>query len=408
MMRARDRRERDDAGVTVVLVVLIVTAVFLGLGAIVVDFGGWYEEKAQVQNGADGAALAVAQTCVTSSGCDTSLTATGTAGKYANANANDAATLVDEVCGNGPNLLACTHTSGPGACPGAPSAYPSAKYVNVHTATLNRDGSKGVPVTVGQFIPGNNVTSEAIPACSQVAWGAPQVNGGLALTISYCAWNQATSGGSQSAYAPQPPYPPYPSTSLEHIFFFHGKPDGSDATGNQACPTPSSGSTPISGGFGSTCEIGASNCSNQGTSCNTALNRQPNNWFDNNPGASLVGNCQTALAAAWSSRTPVLIPVYDCTSNVPSCLTKYPCSTCSTSGSNADYHLASLAAFVITGYKFPGNTHNGSWLPGSTWASDPPCSGSNSCITGFFTTATTSGDLGGSLDTGVEVIKMTG
>ncbi|HLZ07922.1 MAG TPA: hypothetical protein VKT80_04990, partial [Chloroflexota bacterium] len=82
---------------------------------------------------------------------------------------------------------------------------------------------------------------------------------------------------------------------------------------------------------------------------------------------------------------------------------------CNTTGSNADYHLASLAAFVITGYHIQSsNNTQDSWLPGSTWASTAPCRGNNTCITGFFTTATTSGDPGGGLNTGVTVIKMTG
>ena len=62
---ARCRRGRwplshDDRGVVGVLVGLLLGTVLLGVGALVIDVGQLYQERAQLQSGAGAAALAVA------------------------------------------------------------------------------------------------------------------------------------------------------------------------------------------------------------------------------------------------------------------------------------------------------------------------------------------------------------
>ena len=66
MRRLIQRRlDRDDRGAIAVTVALSLTAL-LAVLAFVVDVGLLYFEKAELQNGADSAALAVAQECATS------------------------------------------------------------------------------------------------------------------------------------------------------------------------------------------------------------------------------------------------------------------------------------------------------------------------------------------------------
>lgn len=80
--------ERGVAGVLVALMMLVL----IGAGAMAVDVGQIYAERAQLQNGADAAALAVAKKCH-ESGCDQ--TAANTmAQDLANANANDGGSKV--------------------------------------------------------------------------------------------------------------------------------------------------------------------------------------------------------------------------------------------------------------------------------------------------------------------------
>ncbi len=58
-MTSRDwRRRRDEAGYAAVLVALLASVLFLGMGAIGVDTARWYVEVEQVQKAADAAALA--------------------------------------------------------------------------------------------------------------------------------------------------------------------------------------------------------------------------------------------------------------------------------------------------------------------------------------------------------------
>ncbi len=82
----RSRIRRDDAGAVIVWVALMMV-VLLGMGALVIDVGQLYAERRELQNGADAAALAVAQDCA---GGDC-LDETATAGTYADDNAHDGA-----------------------------------------------------------------------------------------------------------------------------------------------------------------------------------------------------------------------------------------------------------------------------------------------------------------------------
>ena len=63
----------------------------IGFVAIAVDVGALYAERAQLQNGADAAALAIAQDCADDGVCGDSA---GIAARFADANANDGAANV--------------------------------------------------------------------------------------------------------------------------------------------------------------------------------------------------------------------------------------------------------------------------------------------------------------------------
>lgn len=80
--------ERGSAGVLVAVMMLVL----IGAGALAVDAGQIYAERAQLQNGADGAALAVAQVCAETT-C-TQAEADALATQLLNANANDGASAL--------------------------------------------------------------------------------------------------------------------------------------------------------------------------------------------------------------------------------------------------------------------------------------------------------------------------
>ena len=57
------RRLNEDHGVTAITAGILMVAVF-GFGAFAIDVGALYQEKRELQNGADAAATAAAQECI--------------------------------------------------------------------------------------------------------------------------------------------------------------------------------------------------------------------------------------------------------------------------------------------------------------------------------------------------------
>jgi Flp pilus assembly protein TadG len=334
---------RDDRGAIGVLVaVLIGGGVLLGMGALVIDVGQLYQNRAELQNGADAAALAVAQSCAAGT-CAPSLAA-----QFATANASKltgGAAGVDLVCGSG-SLGTCPASSG--AITDCPAAPAGANYVDVHTSTRTAGGSSLLPPVFAALLLGNSGDQgSAVRACAQAEWGAPSaLTSGLALTISACSWDKYTNLG--TTFAPAPPYPPdpLPSASLDQVLQFHG--NGS----NTSCTTEPSGAD-APGNFGWTVDSTGN--------CQTYVNAST---YGDSTGVSASNACKTALTADQANRTLVFIPVY--------------VSVLGT-GNNTYYTLKGFAGFVITGFSVPGDFVS-DWLnPANN------CNGSSDCINGYFT-----------------------
>ena len=85
-------KERGAAGVLVAVMMLVL----IGAGALAVDTGQIYAERAQLQNAADAGAIAAAQQCNRAGGC-TVAQAKLWAEELTGANSNDGATTVDSV-----------------------------------------------------------------------------------------------------------------------------------------------------------------------------------------------------------------------------------------------------------------------------------------------------------------------
>ena len=90
------RALKRDEGVSMVIVGVLL-AVLLALAGMAVDLGAVYAERRELRNGADAAALAIAEDCgMRARPCDEA-TARATAQEYLNANAHDDATALDAV-----------------------------------------------------------------------------------------------------------------------------------------------------------------------------------------------------------------------------------------------------------------------------------------------------------------------
>ncbi|GLZ35829.1 hypothetical protein Lesp02_80160 [Lentzea sp. NBRC 105346] len=354
----------DDRGAVGVLVgILIGGCVLLGMGALVVDVGLLHQERAELQNGADAGAIAVARGCA--AGASTCLP--GKANTYANANAKDSKSNVDTVCGyDGFGVLpACSTSTGQMVdCPTTPKA--GTKYVDVHTSTKTADGSTLLPGEFARMLAGNDsYDGTKVLACARAAWGPPKTATTVAMTISFCEWMQATSNG--TAFAPAPPATP--PQSADQVLKLHTT---TSATGCSGAPAGSDGP----GMFGWVDDNG---------DCSVLIN---NNTYSADTGASAGNQCKTALQNAWQNKQIVYVPIY---------------SKVTENGTNGTYTLIGFAGFVVTGYHLPGFSES-DWLNKNN-----DCKGSDKCVNGYFVQGLipTTGTIGGP-DLGAYVVQLTG
>lgn len=135
--RVRDRssKEQGAAGVTVAVMMLVL----IGAGAMAVDVGQIYGERAQLQNGADSGALAVALSC--RNGACTSALADG----LVNSNSNDGASKA-AVDLSVPNQVTVTASTINGSSSFLSNLFGSA--LNASPVTV------GAQATAGVFFPG--------------------------------------------------------------------------------------------------------------------------------------------------------------------------------------------------------------------------------------------------------------
>lgn len=142
ILQSTVKRELGDERGAVSVIVALTLVVFIGFAAIVIDVGALYAERGELQNGADAAALAVAQDCARGN-CGNP---TATAQEYANQNARD----------NAANVAAPT--------------FPTATSVRVQATTRDSGGDGSLAML---FAPVLGFDEETVSAASTAAWGSP-------------------------------------------------------------------------------------------------------------------------------------------------------------------------------------------------------------------------------------------
>jgi Flp pilus assembly protein TadG len=379
LLRMLGRDERG--GVAVIVAVLIGGGVLLGIGALVIDVGQIYQNRAELQSGAEAGALAVAGKCAAGA-CPAGAAQYTLATQYADANASALTghqAQVTLVCGHDPNavLTGCTTgttTSGSDLidCPPSPS---SGNYVDVHSATQTPSGTV-LPPVFGRMLLGNRgYSGTTVAACAQAEWGAPTSADTIAFTISACSWYVYTNNG--TSFASPPPYPPntVPPASDDHILYEHGSPNST--TGG--CPEDNSSGADGPGNFGETTPTVSGGCT-------TLIS---NGTYGGDSGQSNLHNCATTLAADQANKTLVFMPVY---------------SSVTGSGANLTFTLLGFAAFVITGYHITGSVKASDWLnPANN------CTGNKFCINGYFTQGLIPSASGpGGTQLGASVVVLSG
>jgi len=345
LLRLLGRNDRGAIGV--LIAVLLGGGVLLGMGALVIDVGQIYQNRAELQNGADAGAMGAARQCALGTCAPGS--ATSTALTYANSNASALTghtAAVTAICGSS-GLGDCSSLIGTGLtnCPSNPAS--GANFVDVLTATKLPGGSTLLPPVFGRTLVGNGTyDGTTVKACAQAEWGYAEQSNSLALTISLCQWQDLTGSGGSGFNTLVPVY-------------IKGK--------AKQCAGPAGQNMP--GGFDWLQETNTTNC--------TAKIDLTTSTTVTSTGNNVTSDCKAVLkadVAAYVSGHPVTVflPIFGCPNPpVPGC----PVSGV---GSQATYYVIGLGGFVVSGYKnIPGLQPNA--------GTNSACAGNAPCIEGYFT-----------------------
>lgn len=423
-------RRSERGAVTTIVATLLGGGVLFGVLALSLDLGQLMAERAQVQNGADASSLSLMRSCATSS--TQCVVGANSLGSVNNANASDnlngfnpqAGVTGIGQCGGmvgGGSLGAlppCPPSTGAWAdCTALPAqyttpAYVGMPYVEVRTRSQSSGGSF-VRNWVGGLM--GQPTSSA-GACARAAAGSVSgaTAGDLPIAISACEWRRATGGndgGGGGAYVAPPNYTAYPGTGYasggspawpagavappgvtvagENVLMLQNPP-ASNGNGNGngnggggqtppgPCPTWQGHVLP--GGFSLLATVAGQPCK---------IDLKPDNWVQTDPGGSTACNLSQYVGKV------VSLPVFDCTwTSDPGVSAPLPSPCDAGNGSNAWYHVMTMAKFYLTGYSMTtqgGAANRVASINPNTSLTNNPCRNNESCLSGWFTTGESSG-----------------
>jgi hypothetical protein len=249
----------SERGVVAPITALLLV-VLLGMAAFAVDVATMYSEHAQLQNGADASALAIAQACAASPPGPDCSDPEGAASSMSNGNALDSHS----------NVVSATVGSG---------------VVDVTTQSQDSEGNNHFSLVFARVL-GNDTAD--IGASSQAIWGAFSAIDGIPLTFSQCE-------ADPSYFAPG-----------ELLFFpTHGSALSEDP--DYECEHQSASGHELPGGFGW--------LNDPDGGCKMRLDiTDP--WVEARPGNSVDSAC-APMFDAWEAKleageaVEVLIPIFD-------------------------------------------------------------------------------------------------
>jgi len=352
----------EESGISLIFVTLSLV-VLVGMVAFAVDTAALYQERRELQSGADAAAFAIAEDCALDTQPCTQVQADLTADNYADANASDLEAGVDNV-----------------------DLDLAAKIVEVDVSTETTSGGTIFRPFFARVLGfnGTNVDAEAA-----VQWGFASGLSTIPLIISYCEaerhlyasdplgaplvldgpWN-----GVEGLHGLREPEgsPQWQGASPILLKFHTGSDPQPDCAAQAGQDTDGDGRLP--GGFGWLDD-------DDGVlDCNVDL--ETGNIAPADPGASVTSGCSAAALKSLIFEKTVNMPWFVDTNDV--------------GGANATYTIQDFVGFYVTGYNFGGQFKE----PGSG-----PCSGSTRCIEGYFKfSESDSGTIGGT--SGVIVVKF--
>ena len=279
----------NEQGAAAVLVAFSMV-VLLGFAALAVDVGAMYAEKAQLQNGADATALAIAGQCA--KGFDCSAAMSDGNNRLANANANDGSSGTFSV------------------------TQPTASSVRVETNAQAAGSTQDSFALYFARVLGHQTS--VIHAAAVASWGSPSKATTLPWTVSQCVFQHFLSPSQLAELTATGNFTGNPTAT--HILLRY----------DQNVPTfpgcaAQNGYAP--GGFG---------WLDTDSGCSADIDIA-HSEVGSNPGNDLPNVCHNMPATIKDE--PVLIPIF--TSAVQN-------------GQKTRYSLAGFIAFQVTGYKFGG------------------------------------------------------
>ncbi|TNB70746.1 hypothetical protein FHJ30_14190 [Arthrobacter sp. BB-1] len=283
--------EEPQRGAATILVAVLMVAL-LGFAALAVDVGAMYAEKAQIQNGADATALAIAGDCAKGLSCTTAMSAP--ANRLADANANDHSTGVFSVTRPNPNTI--------------------------RVETNAREASSGSDSFSLFFARALGIESTGITAVAEASWGPPNSGSTLPWTVSECVFRRYLTPSQLHELDTTGSFTGDPTATHILLRYDENTPD------YPGCATQN-GYQP--GGFG---WLETTDGCTADLDVDSSVEGQPGNHFPT------AAECDAILATIMDQ--PALVPLFDSATD---------------GGSNTVYTLVGFAAFQVTGYKFGGS-----------------------------------------------------
>jgi Flp pilus assembly protein TadG len=286
----------------VALLTSFFAVVMVVMAALVVDIGALHDERRQLQNGADAAALAIAHSCA------------------------------EGTCPANPKLFAASLADG-NALDGATTIVSvdvniGTKKVTVQTETKSKNGDTILPYFFAQAFTGDD--GATVHAKATATWAGVGRANVIPLVMSSCEWTSATKNGK--------------TFNDPTVIYFHaGTKGGGKKSGDCAAPAgqDTDGDHRLAGGFGWVTS----------TDCTVNITSDTNIQESADPGTSAPKACESRLYQMASQQQIVLLPIFDDLWNT---------------GSNGMYHIYGFAEFRLTGYRFPSLDYNAPCSKGDT------------------------------------------
>ena len=311
------RRLSQESGIAAVFVGVTLIAI-LGMFALVLDMGRIYQERRELQSGADAAVLAVAEDCgLGVLPCDDP-TAANTSQIYADRNASDTAAGVYDV-----------------------DLDIGAQTIEVVTSTVQASNGSTILQPLAAQVVG--FTGFEVAARAKAAWGAPKSVVALPLIISDCEYDK---------YLPlleRPDGGVWPPGTPEAMLTFHAANDTDDCNNHPGHDVDGDGKLP--GGFGWLDTDGG---------CEFEI--QTDTWVSASPGSPPSHGCSASFFHDNVYQNYVKIPYFKDVDGVQG------------HGATGEYFIVDFGVLYVTGYNFGGQFKEP--------AGSPPCGGPIRCITG--------------------------